>query len=96
MRDEDIDFGDIPEFDASFWASDDAAPPADNSPRPQSGPASYTFEVYEDRSGEYRVRFMFNSEVVFSTTSYRTKSDAHRGIETIKRHMAEAGTIGID
>ena len=31
---------------------------------------AHKFEIYKDKGGEYRARFMHNSEVMFSTEGY--------------------------
>jgi uncharacterized protein YegP (UPF0339 family) len=51
---------------------------------------AHKFEVYQDKAGEYRVRFKFNSEVIFSTEGYSDKSGAKRAIEAIKKHVGDA------
>ena len=51
---------------------------------------AHTFEVYKDKAGEFRVRFKFNSEVIFSTEGYSDKSGAKRAIQSIKAHVGGA------
>ncbi|WP_082496074.1 DUF1508 domain-containing protein [Brevundimonas sp. Leaf363] len=51
---------------------------------------AHKFEVYKDKAGEYRVRFKFNSEVIFSTEGYSDKSGAKRAIDSIKKHVPDA------
>ncbi|TFF27796.1 DUF1508 domain-containing protein [Jiella endophytica] len=53
---------------------------------------AHKFEVYKDKAGEFRVRFKYNSEIIFSTEGYSTKSGAQRAIESIKKHVPEAPT----
>jgi uncharacterized protein YegP (UPF0339 family) len=50
------------------------------------------FELYEDKSGEFRFRLKAgNGEVIAtSSESYKTKSAALNGIESIKKNAAEA------
>ncbi len=93
MRDADIDYSDIPELDSSFWNAADKDTSEPRSPL-QGRPGSHRFEVYKGADGEYRVRFMYNQEVIFSTAGYGSKSDARRAVEIIKRHMSEASAIG--
>jgi uncharacterized protein YegP (UPF0339 family) len=51
------------------------------------------FEVYKDKSGEYRFRLKAgNGEVVATGESYPTKAGAHAGCEAVKR-AAAAGSI---
>lgn len=51
---------------------------------------AHKFEVYEDKAGEFRVRFKYNSEVIFSTEGYASKSGAKAAIEAIKKHVPDA------
>ncbi len=51
---------------------------------------AHKFEVYKDGKGEFRVRFKYNSEVIFSTEGYSSKAGAHRAIESIKKYVADA------
>ena len=50
------------------------------------------FELYEDKSGEYRFRLKAgNGEVIAtSSESYGTKAAALNGIESIKKNAADA------
>ncbi|MEU4193136.1 YegP family protein [Kribbella sp. NPDC026611] len=50
------------------------------------------FELYKDKSGEFRFRLKAgNGEVIAtSSESYGTKAGALNGIDSIKRHAAEA------
>jgi uncharacterized protein YegP (UPF0339 family) len=50
------------------------------------------FELYEDKSGEYRFRLKAgNGEVIAtSSESYQTKASALNGIESIKKNAADA------
>ncbi len=47
---------------------------------------AHTFEIYKDKAGEYRVRFKYNSEVMFSTEGYASKSSAKDAIESIQKN----------
>ena len=51
---------------------------------------THKFEVYQDKAGEFSVRFKYNSEVIFSTEGYADKSGAKRAIEAIKKHVPDA------
>ncbi|WP_188906762.1 YegP family protein [Aureimonas endophytica] len=51
---------------------------------------AHKFEVVKDKKGEYRVRFKYNSEIVFATEGYSSKAGAHRAIESIRKHVADA------
>lgn len=54
---------------------------------------AHKFEIYKDKAGEFRVRFMYNSEVMFSTQGYASKSSAVNAIESIKKNGPDAPTI---
>ena len=45
---------------------------------------AHKFEIYKDKAGEYRARFKYNNEVMFSTEGYSSKSGAKDAIESIK------------
>ncbi|MFN3512581.1 MAG: YegP family protein [Phenylobacterium sp.] len=53
---------------------------------------AHKFEIYEDKAGEFRVRFKYNSEVIFSTEGYTSKSSALNAIESIKKNGPDAPT----
>jgi len=53
---------------------------------------AHTFEIYKDKAGEYRVRFKYNSEVIFSTEGYVSKSSAQNAIDSIKKNGPGAPT----
>jgi uncharacterized protein YegP (UPF0339 family) len=46
----------------------------------------HTFEIYKDKAGEFRVRFKYNSEIMFSTEGYKSKSSAQNAIDSIKKN----------
>lgn len=46
---------------------------------------AHRFEIYKDKTGEHRVRFMQNGEVVFSTEAYASKAGAKKAIESIRK-----------
>ena len=41
------------------------------------------FEIWKDKKGEFRVRFKYNSEVIFSTEGYSSKASAKNAISSI-------------
>ena len=45
---------------------------------------AHKFEIYKDKAGEFRVRFKYNIEVMFSTEGYSSKDSAKNAIESIK------------
>ncbi len=51
---------------------------------------AHRFEIYKDKVGEHRVRFVQNGEVVFSTDSYSSKSGAKKAIENIRKNTPGA------
>lgn len=57
---------------------------------------AHKFEVYEDKAGEFRVRFKYNSETIFSTEGYSDRSGAKRAIESIKKHVGDAEVVDLD
>lgn len=54
---------------------------------------AHKFEIYKDKAGEFRVRFKYNSEVIFSTEGYASKSGAKDAIESIKKHVTGAEVV---
>ena len=53
---------------------------------------AHKFEIYKDKAGEFRVRFSYNSEVMFSTQGYSSKSSAENAIASIKKNGPDAPT----
>lgn len=51
---------------------------------------AHKFEIYKDKAGEYRVRFKYNSEVMFATEGYASKASAMNAIESIKKNGPES------
>lgn len=51
---------------------------------------AHKFEIYRDKAGEYRVRFKYNQEVMFSTEGYASKAGAQNAIDSIKKNGPEA------
>jgi uncharacterized protein YegP (UPF0339 family) len=47
---------------------------------------AHKFEIYKDKAGEYRVRFKYNSEVMFATEGYSSKASAQNAIDSIKKN----------
>ena len=54
---------------------------------------AHTFEIYRDKAKEYRVRFKYNSEIMFSTEGYSSKAGAKKAIDSIKKNGPGAETI---
>jgi uncharacterized protein YegP (UPF0339 family) len=55
-------------------------------------PVAHKFEIYKDKAGEFRVRFKYNSETIFSTEGYSSKASAKNAIESIKKNGPGAET----
>ncbi len=53
---------------------------------------AHKFEVYKDKAGEFPFRFKYNSEVIFSTEGYSSKTSAMNAIESIKKNGPGAPT----
>lgn len=51
---------------------------------------AHKFEIYRDKKGEYRVRFKYNDEVMFSTEGYTSKASAQNAIDSIKKNGPKA------
>jgi uncharacterized protein YegP (UPF0339 family) len=57
---------------------------------------AHTFEIYKDKSGEYRARFKYNNEVMFSTEGYASKSGAKDAIASIQKNGPGAEIVEDD
>lgn len=57
---------------------------------------AHKFEIVKNTKGEFRVRFKYNSEIIFSTEGYDSKAGAKRAIEAIKKHVPDAGTVEVE
>lgn len=53
---------------------------------------AHKFEIWKDKRGEYRVRFKYNSETIFATEGYSSKSSAQNAIDSIKKNGPNAET----
>jgi uncharacterized protein YegP (UPF0339 family) len=53
---------------------------------------AHKFEIWKDKKGEYRVRFKYNSETIFSTEGYTSKASAQNAIDSIKKNGPGAPT----
>ncbi len=51
---------------------------------------AHKFEIWKDKKGEYRVRFKYNSETIFSTEGYTSKASAQNAIDSIKKNGPNA------
>ena len=62
----------------------------------RSSTMAHRYEIYKDKAGEYRARFKYNSEIMFSTEGYSTKAAALNAIESMKRFAPGAPVESID
>lgn len=51
---------------------------------------AHKFEIYKDKSGEFRVRFKYNTETMFATEGYASKASALNAIESFKKNGLNA------
>ncbi len=51
---------------------------------------AHKFEIWKDKKGEFRVRFKYNSEVIFSTEGYTSKASAKNAINSILKNGPKA------
>jgi uncharacterized protein YegP (UPF0339 family) len=55
------------------------------------------FELYTDKSGEYRFRLKAgNGEVIAVSEGYSSKSAALNGIDSVRRNAADAEVVEVD
>lgn len=47
---------------------------------------AHHFQIYKDKAGEFRARFKYNGEVMFSTEGYSSKASAKKAIESIQKN----------
>ena len=47
---------------------------------------AHKFIISKDKRDEYRVKFVYNSETMFSTVGYSSKSGATNAIESMKKN----------
>jgi len=56
----------------------------------------YKFEIYKDKSGEFRFRFKAsNGESMFSSEGYKAKASAQSAIESIKKNAPGATLVDL-
>ncbi|MEW4467988.1 DUF1508 domain-containing protein [Parasphingorhabdus sp. JC815] len=54
---------------------------------------AHTFEIYKDKKSEFRVRFKYNSEIMFSTEGYSSKASAENAIASIIKYGPDAEIV---
>jgi uncharacterized protein YegP (UPF0339 family) len=47
---------------------------------------AHKFEIYRDKAGEFRVRFKYNAETMFSSEGYASKASAVNLVESLKKN----------
>lgn len=50
----------------------------------------HQFEIWKDQKGEFRVRFKYNNEVIFSTEGYSSKASARSAINSVLEYGPDA------
>ncbi|KQY95536.1 hypothetical protein ASD25_16070 [Brevundimonas sp. Root1423] len=53
---------------------------------------AHKFEIYKDKAGEFRVRFKYNAETIFSSEGYSSKASARNAIDSIQKNGPGAPT----
>lgn len=52
------------------------------------------FELFEDRSGGFRFNLLAsNGQIIASSESYKTRSSAEAGIESVKKNAPDAPVV---
>mgnify|MGYP000185504509 FL=1 len=51
---------------------------------------AHKFEIWKDKKGEFRVRFKYNSEIIFATEGYSSKTSAKNAISSIQKNGPNA------
>lgn len=54
---------------------------------------AHHFQIYKDKAGEFRVRFKYNDEIMFSTEGYSSKASAKNAIASIQKNGPGADTV---
>lgn len=54
---------------------------------------AHVFEITKDKKGEFRVRFKYNAETMFTTEGYSSKASAKSAIESMKKNGPGAEVI---
>jgi len=53
----------------------------------------HVFKIVAAKAGEYRVQFVYNSEVIFWTENYKSKASAKNAIDSLKKNGPKAETV---
>lgn len=55
------------------------------------------FEVYKDKSGEFRFRLKAaNGQVIATSEGYKTKASCMNGIDSVKKNAPSAEVVELD
>jgi uncharacterized protein YegP (UPF0339 family) len=54
---------------------------------------AYSFEITKDKAGEFRVKFKYNSETMFTTEGYSSKASARNAIDSIVKNGPGAAIV---
>ena len=57
---------------------------------------AHNFEIYRDKAGEFRVRFKYNSDIMWSSEGYSSKASAESLIASIKKNGPAAPVEHLD
>jgi uncharacterized protein len=54
------------------------------------------FEVFKDKGGKHHFHLKApNGEIIVASQAYASKANAHKGIEAIKKHAADAAVVDL-
>ena len=54
---------------------------------------AHHFKIKKNKAGEFVAYFMYNSEAIFWTEGYSSKTSAKNAIESIKKNGPDAETV---
>ena len=54
---------------------------------------AHYFKIKQNKAGEYVASFMYNSEAIFWTEGYSSKTGAKNAIASIKKNSIDAETV---
>jgi uncharacterized protein YegP (UPF0339 family) len=54
---------------------------------------AHRFVIKKTAGGEYRAYFMYNSESIFWTETYKSKAGARNAIDSVKKNGPAADTV---
>ena len=73
---------------SDWFSEDDGGTQVEKRVTPGARPANFVIvgEIASDKAGEFRVRFKYNSEIMFSTEGYSSKDSAKNAIASIQKN----------